>query len=74
MTPQDAQMIASTAKHTPAQLAEGDMADKVRVLARQWEFLADSVRAADIARIDGRLVITLQPDVGFEDLFELEVL
>ena len=40
MTPQDAPMIASTAKHTPAQLAEGDMTDKVRVLAAEGKLSA----------------------------------
>jgi hypothetical protein len=72
MTHDDAEQLAMLAKHTPEALPEAS--DKVRHLCRNWQHILTCLQGCDIARTDGRLVLTLDPDVDLRDLYEIDVL
>ena len=72
MTYEDAEQLHSLAKHTPEALPEAS--DRVRHLCRNWQAILEALAHCDIARHDGRLVLTLAEGVDLRDLYEIDVL
>lgn len=72
MTYHDAEQLAMLAKHTPGLLPEAS--DRVRHLCRNWQTIVEALQGCDIARHNGRIVLTLDEGVTLRDLYELDVL
>ena len=72
MTHDEAETIASIAKHNPDQLP--NIADDIRRLARNWQAISMALHGCDIGRTNGRIVLTLVEGVELRDLYEIDVL